>query len=393
MSVDGQNIPSINVTDAAGSIQATHVDVEPNTALLSPPSPTLQHLLSSSPSDYSPTIAYPPSPTISTHSDSGFKTTLALRDNQPDDRSSFSLLSPNDAGSSGHRRRPSYATTASSVTEMGDAVVAKVNSCATSLTDVDAQLSSTRKSLESRKSSETESQNLDNHGPEGKKKEKSTDEHDSKTSHQLELLQDEGLDPAPFPFKPYQLAHMLDPKNLDTLTSLGGVVGLIRGLATSADHGLSTLSLSRSATVKSVASAYSASSKLPAITLTEPSGHMREPSINEDHSAYGATFDDRKRVFGENHLPRRPGKSLLQLMWLALKDKVLVCLTSLMIIREFFSYFQQILLSIAAAISLALGLFQDFGTPRSPNQPPVDWVEGVAIMVAIAIVVCISSPA
>ena len=335
MSVDGQNIPSINVTDAAGSIQATHVDVEPNTALLSPPSPTLQHLLSSSPSDYSPTIAYPPSPTISTHSDSGFKTTLALRDNQPDDRLSFSLLSPNDAGSSGHRRRPSYATTASSVTEMGDAVVAKVNSCATSLTDVGAQLPSTRKSLESRKSSETESQNLDNHGPEGKKKEKSTDEHDSKTSHQLELLQDEGLDPAPFPFKPYQLAHMLDPKNLDTLTSLGGVVGLIRGLATSADHGLSTLSLSRSATVKSVASAYSASSKLPAITLTEPSGHMREPSINEDHSAHGATFDDRKRVFGENHLPQRPGKSLLQLMWLALKDKVLVCLTSLMIIREF----------------------------------------------------------
>ena len=47
----------------------------------------------------------------------------------------------------------------------------------------------------------------------------------------------------------------------------------------------------------------------------------------------------------------------------------------------------KILLSIAAVISLALGLFQDFGTPREPGEPPVDWVEGVAIMIAIAIVV------
>jgi len=49
--------------------------------------------------------------------------------------------------------------------------------------------------------------------------------------------------------------------------------------------------------------------------------------------------------------------------------------------------FNQILLSIAAVISLALGLFQDFGTPRPEGEPPVDWVEGVAIVIAIAIVV------
>ena len=46
-------------------------------------------------------------------------------------------------------------------------------------------------------------------------------------------------------------------------------------------------------------------------------------------------------------------------------------------------------MSIAAVISLALGLFQDFGTPRPAGEPPVDWVEGVAIMVAIFIVVSI----
>lgn len=47
----------------------------------------------------------------------------------------------------------------------------------------------------------------------------------------------------------------------------------------------------------------------------------------------------------------------------------------------------QILLSIAAVVSLALGLFQDFGTPRPAGEPPIDWVEGVAIMIAIIIVV------
>lgn len=93
---------------------------------------------------------------------------------------------------------------------------------------------------------------------------------------------------------------------------------------------------------------------------------------------------DRRVVYGRNVLASRVTKTLLQLMWLALKDKVLV------------------LLSIAAVISLALGLFQDFGTPVSDCQfscgegktctePPVDWVEGVAIMVAVVIMVGVGS--
>ena len=40
-----------------------------------------------------------------------------------------------------------------------------------------------------------------------------------------------------------------------------------------------------------------------------------------------------------------------------------------------------------AVVSLALGLFQDFGMPRPAGEPPVDWVKGVAIMAAIFIVV------
>ena len=44
------------------------------------------------------------------------------------------------------------------------------------------------------------------------------------------------------------------------------------------------------------------------------------------------------------------------------------------------------LLSIAAVVSLALGLFQDFGTPRPEGEPPVDWVEGQFVLQAIIIV-------
>lgn len=53
-------------------------------------------------------------------------------------------------------------------------------------------------------------------------------------------------------------------------------------------------------------------------------------------------------------------------------------------------------------MSLALGLFQDFGAPPQTvqcgsdptqrcNLPKVDWVEGVAIIVAITIVVVVGS--
>ena len=51
----------------------------------------------------------------------------------------------------------------------------------------------------------------------------------------------------------------------------------------------------------------------------------------------------------------------------------------------------QILLSVAAIISLALGLFQDFGPGHEPDEPQVEWVEGVAIMAAIAVVVLVGS--
>ncbi len=115
----------------------------------------------------------------------------------------------------------------------------------------------------------------------------------------------------------------------------------------------------------------------------EDDGDTEGPDVPWPFTSHLA-LADRRAVYGRNVLPSRASKTLLQLMWLALKDKVLV------------------LLSIAAVVSLALGLFQDFGTPVSDRQfscgegktctePPVDWVEGVAIMVAVVIVVGVGS--
>jgi Ca2+-transporting ATPase len=59
--------------------------------------------------------------------------------------------------------------------------------------------------------------------------------------------------------------------------------------------------------------------------LTAPSGQtVTATPQDEDPLASKATIEDRKRVYGENVLPTRASKSLLQLMWMALKDKVLV---------------------------------------------------------------------
>ncbi|KIX00604.1 calcium-translocating P-type ATPase, PMCA-type [Rhinocladiella mackenziei CBS 650.93] len=72
-------------------------------------------------------------------------------------------------------------------------------------------------------------------------------------------------------------------------------------------------------------------------------------------------------------LPKK-ATPLWMLMWNAYNDKVLLLLTA------------------AAVISLALGLYETFGTEHEAGAPtPVDWVEGLAICVAIIIVVGVGS--
>jgi len=144
---------------------------------------------------------------------------------------------------------------------------------------------------------------------------------------------------------PSTLYHLIDPKSVDHLSSLGGASGLLEGLHTNPATGL-----------------------------------------RESNAASGTSIDERRKIYGQNRLPERKGKTLLQLMWIAYQDKVLL------------------LLSVAAVISLALGVYQAVGVephtyvaPGCPGPgntctlPQVEWVEGVAITVAIFIVVMVGS--
>lgn len=119
------------------------------------------------------------------------------------------------------------------------------------------------------------------------------------------------------------------------------------------------------------------------VTFEDATGHAVDNNPLKDHgvvrTATSSTkhdtrskFADRRRVFGENRIPDRKPKSFWRLAWIAAQDKVLI------------------LLSIAAVISLALGLYQTFGDTHEVGAK-VDWVEGVAIMVAVLIVIFVGA--
>ncbi|KAG7444251.1 calcium-translocating P-type ATPase [Guyanagaster necrorhizus] len=333
----------------------------------------------------SDTSSVPPSPTLSSSS-GPYPTTLALRENQPELRFNSSLLSPD---SPIHNRKASVGTLTSSnegtVVEEHRSEKSASGSDTHSYTQYDASRSPSRERTQSaspERRPEVQKEEKDQSMEKGKKKtkmKKDDEEEEDPAGHRAELKQDANFDPTPFRFKPYQLAHMLDPKNLDTLQDIGGTSGLLRGLGSDSIHGLGSgpgRADGRPGAGDGASDRHDPEREVPAITLTEPGGdvHSTHASDIDDEAAFAASFDDRRRVYGPNVLPERRSKSLLQLMWTALKDKVLI------------------LLSIAAVVSLALGFFQDFGVTRDASDgPPVDWVEGVAIMVAIIIVVVVGS--
>lgn len=184
------------------------------------------------------------------------------------------------------------------------------------------------------------------------------DKEDSETRPtQVDLEQEANIDPAPFAFKPAQLAQLLDPKNIEALEAMGGVEGLLKGLGTHASLGLGAgkgkaaatheaqsddgQGAGRSSTAKDAGA-----EDVPGITITTPGGEQEGPkdgwgaespsgtppnststaegAVKSNPKAFEAGIEERRRVYGANLLPERKSKSLLMLMWLAMKDKVLV---------------------------------------------------------------------
>jgi len=333
MSLQPAGVPSIHISTEFSSpsdpVSPSHNHVQ--SGLLSP----ARHNFSpSSPtaSDLSDAGSIPPSPTLSSHS-TNYATTLILRDNKPDEK----------FGASGHlepagistQRRTSNATSISDTDgeTFRSATIQYISSAATSATNVDLSVSE----------NQTPSvPPVDNKDKSRKKKKTGDSADDSLTAHQRELAQDESIDPSPFRFKPFQLAHLLDPKSFQTLVAFGGIDGIIRGLGTHAERGLTTEPStekprlgagegvsnrhdSEKALQSPSSGAGEMSEKVPNITLTEPSGNDATPTSGDDDTPHTGTMGDRRRVYGENILPTRISKTLLQLMAAAMKDKVLVC--------------------------------------------------------------------
>lgn len=304
------------------------------------------------PSDMPDSTATPPSPALSSHS-VHLKTSLALRGNRPDEKSGMAplgLLPLANASSPGgsSSRRPSNAT---SITEMGsddahsDSDPWRVHSTAASAAYVDAiSAPYSSKAHDSDAESGYKKSKKKKKKRKGKKKRRRGEaaEDGGKAAHELELEQGAAIDSAPFSFTPYELAHTLDPKNLGALASVGGVVGLLGGLGTNAERGLPTSAVGsseshhRESTEKAKAAPsgapadtaktqYAEKDKVPEVIPTAPSGDTSSPPPPEDPQITNASIADRKRVCGKNVLPARPSKTLLQLMWMASQDKVLVC--------------------------------------------------------------------
>ncbi|KAH9021978.1 Ca-transporting ATPase [Lactarius hengduanensis] len=363
--------------------------------LLSPPTPISRISLDvpACPAPYTsePSLHPPPSLTLSTHSSGSIRraTSTVLRDNNPEVYDGLPSLGPLTPPPQVHRHRRMERTGIGSIFTNRDDVEGPSNPGLSPVRSSQSDVLSTHpSSTNTHVDAGSDPSSVANFFM-------ATEQHirhpsRGETDIRLDTTQEADLNVELFAFNPLQLASLVDSKSLENLESLGGVEGLLRGLGTDLIRGLSQQHESRDYETVNAATpdGVEMRSLKPNITITSPasvpeglqstanlagaSGVGRSASPNSA-GAYEGTIQDRQRIYGHNILPQHPTKNLLLFMWLALQDKVIV------------------LLSIAAVVSLALGLFQDFRTTHPQGDHPVDWVEGVAIIAAVLVVITLGS--
>ena len=170
----------------------------------------------------------------------------------------------------------------------------------------------------------------------------------------------------PFAYSPGQLNKLLNPKNLSVFKALGGLRGLEKGLRTSVTAGLSIDETNLDGQISFEEASHVSHDKGADFETVE----LKKTRSNSVPVAPKVTgqFEDRLRVYRDNRLPERKADGILVLIWRAYNDKILILLT------------------IAAVVSLALGIYETVS-----GGSGVDWVEGVAICVAILIVVTVGA--
>ncbi|KAL6943784.1 hypothetical protein ACO0OE_003676 [Hanseniaspora uvarum] len=97
---------------------------------------------------------------------------------------------------------------------------------------------------------------------------------------------------------------------------------------------------------------------------------------NEGLSMETLLTPQRHKTFGVNQIPTRKSKTFFEICWEAFQDRTLI------------------ILSISAVVSLALGLYELYGQSAEYDAegtkiPKLDWIEGVAILIAVIVVVLV----
>ncbi|KAJ3358849.1 hypothetical protein GGF32_009945 [Allomyces javanicus] len=199
-----------------------------------------------------------------------------------------------------------------------------------------------------------------------------------------------------FPVTVAALTQLIDPKDPAHLASLGGPAGVCRALRVDPKRGLCPpLTEYEPPSVVHARAVHDAKAKswtakvrrMPAYVPPPGAGGRRVSSVvgggreedgppptRDEEEMARRDMEERVAVFGANRLPEVKMDSIFELMWAALQDRTLIMLT------------------IAAIVSLALGLYEDFGMHQDDvHHEKVKWVEGVAIIIAVLIVVLVAS--
>jgi P-type Ca2+ transporter type 2C len=173
----------------------------------------------------------------------------------------------------------------------------------------------------------------------------------SRSLDTLQMRVRDEQDPAvpAFPIAVRQLQDLVDPKSTKKLAELGGVDAVVKALRTDPKQGLS------------------------AAAEAEDGAGPNEPQ-----------FARRRTQYGVNRLPPATSAPFWLLVWEAMQDRT------------------QIILMIAATISIAIGIYDEVKASMDRKAaieqglPPPEaklghWVEGVAILVAVILVVLVNA--
>ncbi|CAB4430936.1 unnamed protein product [Rhizophagus irregularis] len=159
------------------------------------------------------------------------------------------------------------------------------------------------------------------------------------------LLGEESRRNKPFKFTPEELGRLIDPKNPDLLREYGGTEEIAKSLGVDSDS-------------------------------SDKGFNTNNPKSNNLQAI--------REYYGRNILPEAKQRTLLLLIWEACQDRVLRNWSSNNVYQRFY---QRVLLSIAAFVSLVVGIHKDYSSRHPEGEPRVGWVDGTAIIVAVAAVV------